>query len=461
MRMSSRIIAGKTIDEWKKDHPLIDRLMSLEPVWWCNPMYDRYEAAAPGLPLSEADIAEAEARMNRFAPLIARMFPETAENRGMIESPLVEIPRMRQELETVYGQSLEGNLLAKCDSQLPISGSIKARGGIYEVLKHAEDLALRHRRLTLEDDYGILAEDQFRSFFSEYGIAVGSTGNLGLSIGIIGARLGFKVVVHMSADAKQWKKDLLAAKGVTVIEYESDYSRAVAAGRKQAEADPRMHFIDDENSTDLFLGYAVAAYRLRRQLAEMRVTVDADHPLFVYLPSGIGGGPGGITFGLKTVFKDHVHCWFAEPVHSPCMLLGLMTQRHDQIRVQDFGIDNRTAADGLAVGTPSGLVGRTLNRLISGVYTIHDEDLFLLVHLLADSENIAAEPSAVAELTGPIRLFAEAQGRRYLDMHGLHSRMARATHIVWVTGGSMVPPAVMQQDKEKGLKILQKMVTSG
>ncbi len=459
--MNSQLVAGKTITEWKKDHPLIDRLMSLESVWWSNPRYDRYDAAAPDLPLAVVDIADAEARLNRFAPLIARLFPETAENRGIIESPLVEIPGMRQRMETVWGQTMEGNLLAKCDSRLPISGSIKARGGIYEVLRHAENLALQHRRLTGEDDYAILAEDDFRSFFSGYGIAVGSTGNLGLSIGIMGARLGFRVVVHMSADAKQWKKDLLVAKGVTVIEYESDYSNAVATGRKQAEADPRMHFIDDENSTDLFLGYAVAACRLKRQLTAMRIPVDGDHPLFVYLPCGVGGGPGGITFGLKTVFEDDVHCWFAEPTHSPCMLLGLMTQRHDQIRVQEFGIDNRTDADGLAVGTPSGFVGRALNRLISGVYTVPDEDLFLLLYLLADSENLAAEPSAAAGLAGPIRLFSEAEGRQYLKTHGLHSKMARASHVVWVTGGSMVPSAVMAHDQEEGLKILRKRGNSG
>jgi D-serine dehydratase len=63
------------------------------------------------------------------------------------------------------------------------------------VLTHAEKLALEAGLLSTEDDYSVLLSPEFKQFFSQYSIAVGSTGNLGLSIGIMSARIGFNVTV--------------------------------------------------------------------------------------------------------------------------------------------------------------------------------------------------------------------------------------------------------------------------
>lgn len=441
----------KEIEVLKAEYPLVNKLIATEEVFWINPNIEKYETAITASPLNEEDVKDAEERLKRFAPYIAKVFPETKETNGIIESPLVKIPAMKQSLEKKYGQPILGELLLKCDSHLPISGSIKARGGIYEVLKHAEKLALQHGMLTEEDNYSILDSDTCREFFAKYSIAVGSTGNLGLSIGIMSAKLGFNVTVHMSADAKEWKKDLLRSKGVNVIEYEADYSKAVEEGRQQADTDPSCYFVDDENSHDLFLGYAVAASRLQKQLEELEIIVDEEHPLFVYLPCGVGGGPGGVAFGLKLLYKDNVNCFFAEPTHSPCMLLGLMTGLHDKIAVQDIGIDNITDADGLAVGRPSGFVGKTIEPFLSGNYTVSDEELYRLLKELADTENINLEPSALAGMVGPVNVCKNEN--EYLQKQQLTETVKKGTHIVWGTGGSMVPEDVMNGYYKKGLEL--------
>lgn len=448
----NELIHGKTAAQWTSDLPLLKELMQEQETTWFN---DQVLPAKDGIErvgLTVTDVDDAADRLKRFAPLIMELFPATASSMGIIESPLVAVPGLASALGNRYGQQLPGQLWAKLDSELPISGSIKARGGIYEVLKHAEDLAIDAGLLTIDDDYRKLATPAMKKFFSQYKIAVGSTGNLGLSIGIMSAALGFDASVHMSADARQWKKDKLRANGVHVYEYQSDYSVAVASGRKEAQSDPMAYFIDDENSTTLFLGYAVAGRRLAGQLRTYDVRVDQDNPLFVYLPCGVGGSPGGVAFGLKTVFGDAVHCIFAEPTHCPSMFLGTYTGLHDEVSVQDFGIDNVTAADGLACGRPSRFVGKAMQGLVDGFLTIDDDELFRIEASLHNASGIDIEPSAAAGFVGPWRVLSD---REYIRKIGLDdASMARATHIAWCTGGSMVPRDEMSDYIAKGESLL-------
>lgn len=428
----------------KKD-PVIQLMKQGEEVFWLNPQKISFEKSMDHCELGQKDVDEAEQRLLRFAPLIQKYFPETEAQNGLIESPLVEIDAMKQRMNETYESALEGKLLLKEDSHLAIAGSVKARGGIYEVLKHTEDLVLEHGLLKDGESYVRLGEPDVKSFFSKYTVQVGSTGNLGLSIGIISAVLGYRVIVHMSADAKQWKKDLLRSYGVDVREYEGDYGEAVKRGRALSDADPNSYFVDDENSRNLFLGYSVAGKRLQKQLAKMQITVDEEHPLFVYIPCGVGGAPGGISFGLKQIFKDSVHCFFVEPVEAPCMLLGLATGLHDQISVQDIGLSGKTQADGLAVGRPSAFVGGIMKTMLSGEMTVQDDKLYDYMRDLLETEKIFLEPSACAAFQGPVCENHRAEWNEYLKENGLAEKMKNAVHIVWATGGSLVPEEIREE----------------
>ena len=460
----------------------IDQLKNRRPLLWLNPGYRPEVRSTGAMGLDGASLRDAEARWARFAPLLEKLFPELAASRGIIESPLVEAPRFRNVLAERHGARIAGRLFVKCDADLPVAGSIKARGGIYGVLCFAEHVAIREglipdprftgpqrgprchgpatsqdrapvgRALPADDrareagkggqcpPYTVLAEPRAREVFSRYELSVGSTGNLGMSIGIMGSALGFAVTVHMSREAKEWKKRRLRSLGVNVVEHASDYTAACVEARKIAAANPRNHFIDDENSVELFLGYSVAALRTADQLTSAGVGVDEKHPLFVYLPCGVGGAPGGITFGLKQVFGPYVHTFFAEPVGAPCMTLGMMTRRHAAISIYDEGLALDTQADGLAVSRPSHFVGQLMETLLAGCYTLGDERMYRGVADLYESEGLKVELSAAAGCAGPEMLLATPAGRDFLLRRGLEDKLADAAHIIWTTGGRFLPP---------------------
>lgn len=412
---------GKNLDRMMKD------VFEGRETYWKNPFKLPFSEAP--FPISDSQITDAEERLLRFAPFIKKVFPETADREGIIDSPLVRISEMQKAINA------KGKLYLKMDSHLAVSGSIKARGGFYEVLKHAEDLAIANGKITLSDNYEKFDTDEMRRFFSEYTVQVGSTGNLGMSIGIMSAAIGFKVIVHMSADAKEWKKQLLRQRGVNVIEYADDYSKAVDRGRRSSESDPASYFVDDEKSVDLFLGYAVAARRLQRTLTEMGITVDKEHPLAVYVPAGVGGAPGGISYGLTRLYGDNVKCYFVEPVNCPSVLLGIATEKYENANVRDYGLSGKTHADGLACASPSSLVTRVMKPIVQGIYTVSDARLYDYLRLLYRTEGIEIEPSSCAAFIGAEKDEVSPD----------------TTQIVWATGGSMIPEDIKRQYLETHL----------
>lgn len=412
-------------------------VLAARPTLWTNPLYRDDAIADASLPLDPSDVDAAEANWKRLAPLLETCFPELAAASGAIRSELIELKALRDGLG--YGDPEFGRVFVKADNALPVAGSIKARGGVYEVFVYAEELAKREGLLKDGDDIRTLAGPDAKAFFSRYTIAVGSTGNLGLSVGIAARALGFKATVHMSSDAKAWKVERLRKLGVEVVQHEADYTTAVEKARDVAGSDPTIYFVDDEQSRRLFLGYSAAASELAAQLADAGVTVDAEHPLFLYLPCGIGGAPGGVAYGAKRIFGDNVHCFFVEPVQSPCALVHMMSGAKDLVSVYDVGLTNVTEADGMAVARMSAFVATVMRDMLAGVFTVDDASLFRWLLLAHETQDIRLEPSATAGFAGPDFIVKHPQGRAFCKAQRIEGHLDRATHIIWTTGGSFVP----------------------
>ena len=82
-----------------KNDLAISEVIAKKETAWINPYkmpFDTVDGLSQ-LAVSDADIADAAARLQRFAPFIKKCFPETQCTDGLIESPLRDL------VSIVYG----------------------------------------------------------------------------------------------------------------------------------------------------------------------------------------------------------------------------------------------------------------------------------------------------------------------------------------------------------------------
>lgn len=97
----SMVFSQQDLDEWQQRYPLLNEVMNLNPVLWVNPNIKSMKDL-PKLPIDKSDIENAEQLWRRFAPFLAKKFPETKKTDGVIESPLRKIATMKSEIEKEY-----------------------------------------------------------------------------------------------------------------------------------------------------------------------------------------------------------------------------------------------------------------------------------------------------------------------------------------------------------------------
>ncbi|WP_217482618.1 D-serine ammonia-lyase [Sphingomonas sp. CL5.1] len=381
---------------------------------WINPFRSNRVGRLDLLP----QIDRAIDRFLRFAPVLAALFPDMPRT-GEIMSSLLPWPGSIRGVDRLF---------VKADHDLPLAGSVKARGGVHELLVYLEDIAAAEGLVEVGGDMTPLIEARAHERLARYSVIVASTGNLGLAIGIVARAFGIATEVHVSADAKHWKRDRLRAIGATVVEHAGDYGEAVAKARRIHARSPNAHFVDDERSTSLFVGYATAGAEIARQIADQGIMVSDAEPLTVYLPCGVGGAPGGILFGLHRIYGNAVRGIFAEPVTAACMFLALARAGGTSVSVYDYEWNNKTIADGLAVARASDLALEAVGEIAYGAVTVSDDAMLTWMHRAWRLAGLKLEPSAAAALAAADQYLAKAD-----------DQARQGTHVAWTTGGSLIP----------------------
>lgn len=62
------------IQQWLHQYPLFKKLISLEEVFWINPKLENFQTGIKKVKFGLEDVLEAQKRLQRFAPYIAKAF---------------------------------------------------------------------------------------------------------------------------------------------------------------------------------------------------------------------------------------------------------------------------------------------------------------------------------------------------------------------------------------------------
>jgi len=73
-----------------------------------------------------------------------------------------------------------------------------------------------------------------------------------------------------------------------------------------------------------------------------------------------------------------------------------------------------------------------MDKLLDGAYTVDDDKLFKVLYKLSELEGIKIEPSACAGFFGPA-------------LASSNELFSKGNHIIWATGGNMVPKDEMDK----------------
>lgn len=340
----------------------------------------------------------AQNRYMRFMPFLAEAFPETVARKGIIESELYDISDFTEEIN----ESFKGKLFLKDDAHLSVGQSVTARGSMHEVLHIAEILLQKNKLLSPTENYSKVNSGEIKELFSHYKIYAVDCENFAVCAGLLAARLGFKTVVYLHENKNQEKINILLNEKIKIREYKSDYLTAINEAQKVCEKEENSFFIGKSDSEDLFFGYSTAALRLKVQLNKAHVTVDENHPLFVYIPSLIPEAAGGIAFGLKELMGNDVHCFLFQP----------------------SDLTNET----------SEFVRSISENIISGIFTVSAESMQIFSEKLKLKKSINLKPVSCMGFKA-VEDFSNKEFQSYLKKHNLLDKLDNSSHIVWAAYG--------------------------
>ncbi len=296
-----------------------------------------------------SDVKEAQAAIRPYA----------------VRTPLLESP--------LINDRVNGRLLVKAES-LQTTGSFKLRGALNRI-----------RRFTDEE--------------KKRGLVAYSSGNHAQAVAYAASVFGTTAVIVMPKDAPKTKVAKTKAYGGEVVFYDRYTEDRVAVGQKISEA-RGLVLVPPYDDPHVIAGQGTLGLEVAEQAVEMKATIDA----FLVCCSG-GGLTSGCAIALSSL-SGSTEIYAVEPEDFDD------TRRSLEAGVQ---VSNDPAAssicDAILVDKPGQLTFPILQKLLTGVLTVSDQEAMSAVAVAQEELKITVEPGGAVALAAALSRKIDLEGK--------------------------------------------------
>lgn len=209
------------------------------------------------------------------------------------------------------------------------------------------------------------------------GVITASSGNHGLGIAYMGARLGIPVTVVIPESCASVKRNLLDKWGARSIVYGRSSKERRQYARTLAETEDIL-FVHSHDDPLVIAGQGTIGLEILAELPEVGA---------VLIPVGGGGLIAGIATAIKEI-NPNVLVYGVEPEIGCCMKQSL-----DKGEIVELLETPSTIADGLRGTRPGEIPFSVVKNHVDGILTVSEEAIEEAVRRLHRDSKLVVEPS--------------------------------------------------------------------